>query len=153
MSMYWKLVDAFFGKSLNTTLRILIATVSDEHVDPVTYVSSIVMTHGVSVCFSDVGLVPFVDKPDLVLAYDFMCKEQLVLINEICKHLDDTHTFSCGTKMGKGFFVREISDNQHFVACDRVVACVHVLLEEWHVDEMTTRLIINRLLGFKRICK
>lgn len=147
--MFTELFDAFFGDALETTLHVLIACASDEHTDPITYVCSVVMSHGVSFCFTEEGVVPFLSKPDLVILYDFMSKHQLRLALQICEKMESQCTFSCSTKMGKGFCVREMSDNQHYVQADRVVACASRLLRIWNVDEMTIGLVVNRLLGYQ----
>jgi hypothetical protein len=147
--MFAELVDAFFGDALETTLHMLIACASDEHTDPITYVCSVVMSQGVSFCFTEEGVMPFLSKPDLVILYDFMSKHQLRLALQICENMESRCTFSCSTKMGKGFCVREDSDNQHYVQADRVVACASRLLRMWNADEMTTGLVVNRLLGYR----
>lgn len=146
--MYWDLVDAFFGNALETTLHLMIASVSDMYADPVTYVSSIFITQGVMFCFTDVGLMPFIHKPDMVIAYDLMSKHQLQLALAMCESMERRNFFVCSSRMGVGFHVREISDNQHYIDSHRVASCVNNLLRRWNMDEMSVGIIMNRVLGF-----
>lgn len=148
--MYWDLVDALFGDALETTLHVMMASVSELHTDPVTYVCSVFMTQGVMFCFTDVGVMPFVHKPDLVIAYDLMSKHQLRLALAICESMEMKNSFTCSTRMGAGFHVREISDNQHYIEARRVLSCVDRLLRRWNVDTMVAGIVMNRLLGFKQ---
>ena len=146
--MYWDMVQMFFGESsLETSLHVMILCVQHRHRDAVTYTCSNALRHPVSFCFTETGMVPFESLPDLIVPYDFMSKPQLTLVLGMCKYIEEVDMYKCSSKMGQGFFIRNISDDKHFISPTQMVGTLHRLLSRLCVDGATRCVIMHRVMG------
>ena len=146
--MYWKLVELFFGdESLQTSLHIMIMCIQSKNVDAVVYTCSSAIRNAVSFCFTDDGIVPFPSTPDLVIPFDFMSRAQLQYSLEYCMKVEEGGMYLSGTKMGRGFFVKSIDRDRHYISHSQILAKTHNLLRQMKTSPHIVHMIMHQVTG------
>ena len=102
--MYRDLVDCFFRPDrLQTTLHVMILSVNAIHRNALWYVCSKALRHAVAFGFTETGIVPFKESPDIIIPYDFMSKDQLETARQEILRIEQSRFHVCSTKMRTGY--------------------------------------------------
>ena len=85
-----KTIDLFLrGENLEHAINTLCNHREGQCSDPITNTLSLMMTTPVCISVSEGGLSPFEKRPDLILPYNGMTKDQLEYIEEIVQRVQD----------------------------------------------------------------
>ena len=146
--MYCQLVDCLFRPDrLETVLHIMILSVNAIHANALLHVCSKALRHAVAFGFTETGIVPFKESPDIIIPYEFMSKDQLEIAMQECKRIEKSCLFVCSTKMRTGFFVSAVNDDKHYIDRNHLLPAVSALLQRQSVDRPCRELVMHRLLG------
>lgn len=146
--MYQDLVDCFFRPDrLQTTLHVMILSVNAIHRNALWYVCSKALRHAVAFGFTETGIVPFKESPDIIIPYEFMSKDQLETARQEILRIEQSRFHVCSTKMRTGFFVSVIDDDKHYIDKKSILDAVQALLRAHSVDPPSQLLVLHTLIG------
>lgn len=141
------LIDIFFGgDSLVTSLHVMMACAQHQNKDAIAYTSISAFSHPVSICLSELGVVPFALKPDLIIPYDMMTKSQLACITEHIASIQKSMRYICSTKMRTGIFVQYVDTNLFYLPKQLVLQATQLLLKQQGASANVQEKVMRRLI-------
>ena len=111
------------------------------------YVCSKALRHAVAFGFTETGIVPFKESPDIIIPYEFMSKDQLAVALSECRRIEESCMYVCSTKMKTGFFVSAMNEDKHYICKHAILTAVESLLRKQAVESESVQLIIHQLIG------
>jgi hypothetical protein len=146
--MYRDLVDCLFRpERLETVLHVMILSVNAVRSNALMYFCSRALRHAVAFGFTETGIVPFKESPDIIVPYEFMSKDQLAIALSECRRIEDSGLYVCSTKMKTGFFVSAVNEDKYYICKHAILAAVQGLLCKQAVGSESMHLVMHRLIG------